>query len=288
MNQKPSSNRTQIIVVGSLLGVGILVLLSLLAYLFRGNIMQRAAGVTETPAAPTPQCIETTLTLGTSIFHVKTIPNNPNAFPVLPQDKPDNAYWVEGTTVNYVFGLSPVGNNLTLNTSLKTGDPMVIHWGDCSNDEYVIRSIDSAPPNDASILDQSIGGITVYVRTDSSALVIRGEHPVLQSAETPAPTDVNAIQLDIQFSDLTPPDSDSVKIGLNITNKGTQPVTITNNDLSLTVEGGAEVFPTAVEPALPQEIQPNATITLAVTFPKPQANSAVLRILNSTVDYYFQ
>jgi hypothetical protein len=283
-----SSNKTKIIIVAVLLGLGILVLITLLGFMFLRNGFQLAAPATQTQVVPTPQCIEPTLTLGTAILHVKTVPNNSNAFPPIPQDTPDTAYWVEGTTINYVFGLSPIGNNLILNTSLKAGDPAVINWADCSKDEYVINSIDMAQPNDLNIFNQSAGGITVYVRTDASNLVIRGERPIIQSAETPLPTDVNAIQLDIQFSDLTPPDNNSVKIGLNITNRGAQTVTLTNNDISLTVENGPQVFPLAVEPALPQDIQPNGMITLAITFPKPGVNSAVLRILDTTVDYYFQ
>jgi hypothetical protein len=283
-----SSNKTKIIIVAGLLGLGILVLVALLGFLFLRNGFQLGAPTTQTPVIPTPQCIEPTLTLGTAILHIKTVPNNPNAFPPIPQDTSDTAYWIEGTTINYVFGLSPIGNNLVLNASLKAGDPAVINWADCSKDEYVIKSIDMAQPNDLNIFDQSVGGVTVYVRTDASNLVIRGERPIIQSAETPVPTDVNAIQLDIQFSDLTPPDNNSVKIGLNITNRGAQAVTLTNNDISLTVENGSEVFPVAAEPALPQEIQPNGTITLAVTFPKPGASSAVLRILDTMVDYYFQ
>jgi len=283
-----SSNTTKIIIVAILIGIFLVILGTLAGLLLRRNGFQFAAPATQTLVIPTPQCIEPTLTLGTVILHVKTVPNNPNAFPLIPQDTPDIAYWVEGTTVNYVFGLSPIGNNLVLNTSLKAGDPAVINWADCSKDEYVIKSIDMISPADLNIFDQTTGGITIYVQTDSSSLVIRGERPIIQSAETPLPTDVNAIQLDIQFSDLTPPDKNSVKIGLNIINRGAKTVTLTNNDISLTVENGPQVFPLAVEPALPQDIQPNGTIILAVTFPKPGANSAVLRILDTTVDYYFQ
>ncbi len=288
MNQKPSSDRTQIIVVASLLGLGVLLLLGLLAYAFRGNIMQFAVATTQTPAAPTPQCIEPTLTLGTNTFHVKTIPNNPNVFPVLPQNKPDNAYWVEGTTVNYVFGLSPVGNNLTLNTSLKAGDPMVINWGDCSKDEYVVKSVDIGQPDDLNIFDQSTGGITVYVQISASTLLIHGERPVVQPVETAVSASTSEFQIDVAFSDQPAPDAQTVKIGLTITNKGAQAITLNNNNISLTVQNNPEVFPSLVEPVLPQQIDPGNSVQIVVTFPKPQASSAVLKVLDTTVDYYFQ
>jgi hypothetical protein len=79
-----------------------------------------------------------------------------------------------------------------------------------------------------------------------------------------------------------------VKIPLSITNRGDQPLTLNAEDVSLRAEGGAEVSPTAVEPALPQEIPPGASLTLTLTFPKPPAASAVLRILDTTFDYFFQ
>ncbi len=286
MKQNPSSNKTTIVIVSALLGLGILLLIGLVA--FRGNIMQLVATTTQTPAAPTPQCIEPTLTLGTGTFHVKTTPNNPNVFPVLPQDKPDNAYWIEGTTVNYVFGLSPVGNNLALNTSLKAGDPMVINWGDCSKDEYVVKSVDMAQPNDLTIFDQSTGGITIYVQTGNSNVVIRGARPVMQPVETAVSIPTSEFQIDVAFSDQPAPDAQTVKIGLTITNKGTQAITLNNNDISLTAENSPEVFPSLVEPALPQQIDPGASVQIVVTFPKPQTNTAVLKVLDTTVDYYFQ
>src|SRR5215211_3330686 len=98
-----SSNKTKIILVAVLLGIGIITLLTLLGFLFLGNGFKFLTPVTQTLVIPTPVCIEPTLTLGTAILHVKTVPNNPNAFPPIPQDTPDIAYWIEGTTINYVF-----------------------------------------------------------------------------------------------------------------------------------------------------------------------------------------
>jgi hypothetical protein len=286
--QQNSSSKTQIIVVSILLGLGVLVLVALLAFAFRGNIMQLAAvPATQTQAVPTPPCIEPTLTLGMTTFHVKTIPNNPNAFPALPQDAPDTAYWVEGTMVNYVFGLSSVGNNLALNTSLKAGDPMVINWGDCSKDEYIVSAMDMLQPADLSIFDQSTGGITVYVQSGAANIVVRGQRPVVRPGETALPEPTSEFQIDVAFSEQPAADDQTVRIGLTITNRGNQAITLNNNDISLTVENNPEVFPSAVEPALPQEITPGNSVQIIVTFPKPAANIAVLRIFDTTLDYYF-
>jgi hypothetical protein len=238
--------------------------------------------------APTPQCVEPTLALGKQKYRIESISRDPNTFPEIFNRKNDVAYWVEDTITHYVFALSPTKDNFALKDVLKAGDPVIIRWADCSDDAYVIQSVDIAQPNDLTIFDQSTGGITVYVRNDASSFVVRGERPVIQSVETPLPTEMNATRLDIQFSDLTPPDTASVKIGLKIINQGTQAVTLTNNDISLTAENSAEVFPLAIEPALPQEVPPGGNLSIAVTFPKPRASSAMLRILDTTFDYFFQ
>jgi hypothetical protein len=236
--------------------------------------------------APTPQCIQPTLTLGALNYRIEPVTRPANSFPNIPKRKKDVAYWVEDTTVNYVFALSPTKDNLALNSVLKAGDPAIISWADCSKDEYTVKSVETAQTNDLKLFDQSTGGLTIYVQTNDSALVIHGERPLAQPAETAAATSENTTQLNIQFSDLTPPDDKSVKIGLEITNEGSQTITLTNQDISLTSDNNAEVFPLITEPALPQDIPPGGTLSMAVTFPKPAANSAVLRIINLTFDYY--
>jgi hypothetical protein len=281
------SDKSKIILVSIFLALLLLVFGVLLGILIRQSGFKLPVRATPTAAIPTPQCIEPTLTLGTSTLHVKSIPNNPNTFPLIPKDTPDTAYWVEETTINYVFGLSPIGNNLGLNSSLKPGDPAVINWADCSRDEYVIHSLDIVQPNDLNLFDQSSGRLTVYVQTDSSMLVIRGERTIAQQAETPITVATDEFQIDVTLSDQPATDNQTVKMGLIITNKGTQTISLSNNDISLTAENSPEVFPATVEPVLPQQIDPGKSIQIIVTFPKPGASSAVLRILNLTFDYYF-
>ncbi len=289
MKQNASSNKTQIIIVATLIGLGILALIALLVYAFGGNAptFSVPASATRTQTVPTPPCIEPILTLGTTTFHVKTIPNSLNGFPLIPQDTPESAYLVEGTTINYVFGLSPTANNAALNTVLKAGDPMVINWGDCSIDGYVVSSIDMVQPNDPSIFEQSSGGITVYVQTGATNLVIHGAHPIIEPAQTAAAEPTSQFQIEVAFADQTPSDPQTVKIALTITNRGNQPITLNSTDISLTAENNQEAFPLVVEPALPQQIDPGNSLQIVVTFPKPPANSALLRILNLTLDYYF-
>lgn len=239
--------------------------------------------------APSPQCLKPFLTVGSSNFDIQSVTRQANSFPEIPKGKKDIAYWVEGTTVNFVFGLSPTDENLNLNDVLKTGDPIVINWADCTNEQYVLKSMETVQAGDASLFDQSAGGVTILVGVDPSSpgLVIRGERPIVESAETPVPTSENAVQIDLEISEFSQPDEQTVQFRIIITNQGKQAITLTKDDISLRVEGSPEVPPQTVEPVLPQELQPGDKLPLTLTFPKPGANSAVLRIFDVTFEYYF-
>lgn len=237
--------------------------------------------------APTPQCVEPTLTLGTAKYRVDSVTREKDTFPEIPKNKKGGAFWVEGTTVNYVFGLGPDKDNLALNSVLKAGDPAVIVWADCSTDEYVVKSVETTTSDDLSIFDQSSGGITVYVQDSSSILLIRGERPVTQSAETPVPLPENAIQIDLSILEFTQPDEQTLSFRIMLTNQGAQTITLTDKDIALIAADGSETPPQTMTPTLPQELRPGDIIPLNLTFPKPQGNSAVLRIFDVTFEEYF-
>ena len=237
--------------------------------------------------APTPQCVEPTLTLGTVNFRVDPVTREANGFPEIPGRKKEMAYWVEDTTINYVFALSPTKENLALNTVLKSGDPIAITWADCSKDEYVVKSIESVQALNADIFDQAAGGVTVYVQADSASLLIHGERPIVQSAETPVPTDENAILVDLEILEFTQPDDQTIQFRIMLTNQGARAITLTGDDISLITANGPEVSPLTIEPVLPQELNPGDSLPLTLSFSKPQASSAVLRIFDVTFEYYF-
>ena len=237
--------------------------------------------------APTPQCVEPTLTLGTVNFRVDPVTREANGFPEIPGRKKEMAYWVEDTTINYVFALSPTKENLALNTVLKSGDPIAVTWADCSKDEYIIQSIDTVNAGDTGIFDQSTGGITVYVQDDSASLVIHGERPIVQSAETATPLPADAIQIDLQILEFTQPDDQTIQFQIMLTNQGARAITLTEEDIALMTADGPEVSAQSIEPVLPQDLNPGDSLTTTLTFPKPQGNSSVLRIFDVTFEYYF-
>ncbi len=238
--------------------------------------------------APTPQCVEPTLTLGTIKFGIGSVTREADGLPKIPENKKDTAFWVEGTTINYVFGLSPTKDHLNLNTMLKAGDPIVINWADCSRDDYVVASVETIEPNDASFFDQSSGGVTVYVQNESATLVIHGERPVVQSNEIPEATSESSIQIDLQILDFTQPDDQTIQFRINLTNQGANAITLTDEDIALIADNGPEVAALKIEPVMPQELRPGDILPLTLIFPKPQGTSAVLRIFDVTFEEYFQ
>jgi hypothetical protein len=263
-----------------------IVLFTLLAFAL--SACQSFSSVNHVTPAPSPQCVKPALTLGSLNYEIKSVSREPNSFPDISKPKKNVAYWVEDTTINYVFALSPTKDNLALNSVLKAGDPAVINWADCSKDEYVVKSMETIPAGDQKIFDQTSGGITIYVLGDSSTLVIRGERPIVQPAETAAPVPTSEFQVDISLLDSQPADAQTVKIALEITNRGSQTITLDEEDISLTAGSNTEVFPSSAEPVLPQELKPGVPLTISISFPKPQASSAVLRIFDTMFDYYFQ
>jgi hypothetical protein len=237
---------------------------------------------------PTPQCIEPSIKLGDAKFRVDSISREADTFPEIPKRNGDTAFWVEGTTVNYVFGLSSTKDNLALDTILKTDDPIVIAWADCSTDEYVVSSVDTAEASDLNIFDQSSGGVTVYVQGESGTLVIHGERPTVQSADTLEPLSEDAPQIDLQILEFTQPDDQTLSFRIMITNQGAETITLTDKDVALISSDGSETPPLTMTPDLPQELRPGDIIPLVMTFSKPQGTSAILRIFDITFEEYFQ
>ena len=103
---------------------------------------------------------------------------------------------------------------------------------------------------------------------------------------SPEPTLVNPSQLDMLFlKSSVSPDQATITVEIRLTNKGANPITLTNDDLSVTPENGTSSPPSAVIPALPQQIAPGASLTISISFPKPTAPSVILKILDLTATY---
>jgi hypothetical protein len=285
-NQNVSSNKTKIILIIIFLAILLLAFGILVGLVLRRSGFQFSMSAAQTPVITTPPCIEPTLMLGTTMFHVKSLPSDPNTYPPIPPDTPDTAYWVEGTTINYVFGLSATPSNLTLGTSLRKGDLVSIRWADCRLEEYIIKSIENGSFDTPSPTNQSAAGATIFVQTGSTAegILIRSGRPEAQMVDTPNP-EQSEIEAEISFLDTTvSPDGTTIRMGISILNNGTKAFTLSTSDISLTPENAEPLASLSVEPPLPREIQPGATEIFYITFPRATTSTALLRILIFSID----
>jgi hypothetical protein len=200
------------------------------------------------------------------------------------------AWWVSDTFSPFVFLMKPGIGSPDLQTTLTSGDPMVVQWADCGREVFVLTKIQPGNTDTQSLLAQARPGLAVIVQSVGSKpeYVINGQRPELVNPSTPEPTAPNAIMVDITFEGTgLSADQKTLQTSLTITNRGANPITMTTNDLSLTADGEAPLSPLSVQPALPQEIQPGGSLSLTITFPNPGGNTAVLKVLDTTVDLYY-
>jgi hypothetical protein len=245
--------------------------------------------VTPTPT-PTPQCVRPTLTLGKSTYPLDVITLTPQGALPIPSGAAGTAWWVSDTFSPFVFLLKPGLDSPDLSTSLTPGDPMVVQWADCGREVFVLTNIQPGNPDAPALLAQAGPGLAVIVQPEGTlpGYMINGQRPELVNPPTPEPTAPNAIMVDITFEGTgLSADQKTLQTNLTITNRGSNPITMTTDDLSLTAEGQAPLRPLSVEPTLPQEVQPGASLSLTITFSNPGGNTAVLKILDITLDLYY-
>ena len=237
------------------------------------------------PRVPPPPCGVSSLQIASTKLHIQNLTPNTNNDLGVPSGKPGVAFWIQGTTGHYVFGLSPTGDNLALAPRLKNGDPIKIAWGDCSSDDYVVASIGKTVPAPAALMAQSQPGITIFIpqASGSDGWAIEGQRPealVTAAPETPNP---NAVSAEVSFlGQNVSADGKTLTLQISVKNTGTNVNHLSGSDISL---GG--VAPTSVDPNPPVDIQPEATQSFTIAFAKPTGNTAVFKILDFSVDLYF-
>jgi len=224
-----------------------------------------------------------TLLLGANQYSIKTIKPKSDGTLSVPNNHPDTAYWVEGTDINYVFGLSPMANNLSLETSLKAGDEATIIWDNCNSTKYSLSSPQPGAPNNAALLDQSVSEITVFIQPDSSTagFVIKGEllGEIITTFNTPDPAEIQAEVSLLETT--TSADGKTIRVDISILNNGQSPITLSASAISLTSENATAITLEISEPALPLEIKPGAAETIHLTFPLPSTPIATLKIFSA-------
>ena len=144
-------------------------------------------------------------------------------------------------------------------------------------------------PIDGSLFDQTTGGITVILPESASnaALVIQGVRPEALVTVTPEPTQVGVPQVDVEFLKVTSAENaKTFDMLIRLSNRGSQPLTLTDKDIVVLPPGGMRISPFDSTPALPQEIPAGGSLEIQVTFPRARAPSVVLEIFGSTLEYY--
>ena len=235
-------------------------------------------------ATPGPDCGGPTLTLGATSLPIEMIDLAPDGSIPVPPSQPGVAFWVAGTETNYIFALSPTPDNLALLTPLKSGDEATIVWKNCNSTKYILSAPEQAVPADTALLDQSVSGVTVFLRTGSPAtgLILRGElvEEYLEVIETPAP-DASEVQAEVELLETTTSaDQATILVGVSIYNYGGSPFEISIEDVSLNPENAQPFTPINSEPALPIEIKPGKSQTIYFKFPRPSASTVFFKIFD--------
>ncbi len=256
--------------------IAVLALLLLAGIIFRSQI-----GGFFGPHVPPPPCGAAALQVRGLTFRMQNLAANAQ----VPAGKPGVAYWIQGTTAHYVFALSPTGDSRLLADQFVLGDRIKIAWGDCTSEEFIITSIQPSVPAQAALLDQSAPGMTIFVPSSngSSGWSLIGKRPETIAAPPRETETPNPVQAEISFLDqTTSADGKTLHLKISVKNTGTNPIHLSQSDISL-----ASAAPSSVDPALPVDIQPGATQALTLTFAKPSGSTAVLNVLYFSVDIYF-
>jgi hypothetical protein len=96
-----------------------------------------------------------------------------------PELAEDNAAWVNGTIVNYVFGLADSEENRALLESLAPGDRFTVTTRQGVTHNFTFDSRSQVPGDDRSVFNQQSPGITVLLFDgDADRLVVRGRYEV--------------------------------------------------------------------------------------------------------------
>lgn len=176
------TTRKTILIGASISGALLLVILSLGFFILRPQI----ASWLETPT-PTLSCGYPSLRVGESDFDIQSLAPVTDTIFSIPIDVAHTAFWLQGTTVQYVFGLSAMPVNGILMELFETGESITVTWADCSKQEYVITSVDQNVPLDTAFFDQSIRGIRIFIPGDSNtaSFVVQGMLPKSQVTASP-------------------------------------------------------------------------------------------------------
>lgn len=247
----------------------------------------QATSIAPAIVVSTPDCSPPTLVLGTETLQIQILTPATDGSLTVPLDTSGIAYWVEGTSTNYAFVLSPTEENTALMSTLTTGTAATATWSNCDSTTYILSAPQQSLLSTALSLDQSVQGLTLFFETDPSGagFVFIGNvaEQVEAVIDTPLPDESGVLAEISLLETSTSPDGTTIKVSVSIRNYGQSAFTISSDDVSLTQPDGAALPLESSKPRLPEGIRPDDTKTFELIFPRPTSPTVTLRIF--TVEY---
>jgi disulfide bond formation protein DsbB len=182
MSQPPNNNsrssfsdETKLTILLVLMGLGILLLITLVVFWLAGKLQfppaQAAATAPATSFAPTifvptVDCGSPTLLLGLTALQIQNISLGADGSVNVPPDGSRIAYWVEGNDQQYIFILSPTPENLALLTSLSAGTTAKATWSNCNSLTFTLSTPQPGDFETIYLADQTTARIVIYIQLD--------------------------------------------------------------------------------------------------------------------------
>lgn len=293
MKQNFSSDKIKITLVSICLAILLVILGFLIGTLLRQSGFRlsmlvpqsQATSIAPTMVVSTPDCSPPTLVLGTETFQIQIITPATDGSLTVPLDTPGIAYWVEGTSTNYAFVLSPTEENIALMSTLTTGSTATATWSNCDSTTYDLSAPQESLLSAAAAPDPASEGIVVFFETDPSGagIAFTGELTGQEITTFNTPS-ADEVQAEIGLLETTASvDGRTVTVVVSIQNYGASAITLTAGDVALTQPDGAALALESSRPRLPETIRVGDTKTIELTFPRPASSIATLQIF--TVEY---
>ena len=223
----------------------------------------QATSIAPTTVVSTPDCSPPTLVLGTETFQIQIITPAADGSLTVPLDTSGIAYWVEGTSTNYAFVLSPTEENMATMSTLTAGSTATTTWSNCDSTTYNLSAPRESSLRAAAAPDPSSEGIVVFFETDPSGagFVFIGNlaEEVGDVIDTPLP-DESGVLAEVSLLETNPsPDGMTIKVSVSLRNYGQTAFTVSSDDISLTQPDGAVLTLVSSKPRLPEGIKPDDT-----------------------------
>jgi hypothetical protein len=243
------------------------------------NLLHRP--ITAAEAMPTPACAASTLQIGDTPLVFKSTWQSSDGSWNIPVINPAPAYWIRNLEKNYVFILTHRKDALALFNSLKGGEQAVIIFDNCNASRFMLSAPQSGEPSTEMLLSQP-AGIIVYLphKGTSPGIMVRGE--LLDETTTSPPTfapSTGEVNAEISLLEtFTSEDKQTIQVVISILNYGSEPITLSIGDISLTPTEQTSLAASRVDPALPKEIKASETQTFTLIFARPESPNATLKI----------